>query len=198
MRSFLGFIVSCSIALSVASCGSRDDVSQLTGRKKHNNPKKHNDSGDVISNGGKEDRVEGRFPHKPHPETTPGSLCQKSNTFRYPEHIKYCERNVDKEQKREIFINYDSTHGYQTTEMERMDFKIDQLVPLCMGGSNNSDNLWPQHKTIYEHTDPLEPFLCETMAAGKIKQAEAVKILLEIKQDPFTAGEELRKLEGRF
>jgi hypothetical protein len=36
------------------------------------------------------------------------------------------------------------------------------------------------------------------MAAGKIKQAEAVKILLEIKQDPFTGGEALRKLEGRF
>ena len=82
--------------------------------------------------------------------------------------------------------------------MQRMAFKIDHLIPLCLGGSNNQNNLWPQHKTIYENTDPLEPFLCQVLSAGKIKQAEAVKILLEIKKSPFTAGDELRKLESKY
>jgi len=192
MRKFLGSIVFFSCLALFVSCGSRDESSNL----------KMVDPDSTLTNPfAKKDKpvmVEGKYPHKPHSESTPGSLCQKSETYRYPEHVKYCERNVDKEQKHQIFVHYDKEHGYSTLEMERSEFKIDHLIPLCMGGSNESDNLWPQHKVIYENTDPLEPFLCETLAAGKIKQAEAVSILLEIKQRPFDAPEELRKLESRF
>lgn len=175
-----------------AACGARDESSWL---KIADNSSQTSDN---LAKKEIEIPTEGKFPHKPHGESTPGSLCTNSNTYRYPEHVKYCERNVDKEQKRAIFVHYDKEYGYATTQMERSEFKIDHLIPLCLGGSNNSDNLWPQHKVIYENTDPLEPFLCETLAAGKIKQAEAVEILLEIKQRPFDAPEELRKLEARF
>jgi hypothetical protein len=82
--------------------------------------------------------------------------------------------------------------------MERTTFKIDHLIPLCLGGSNDTDNLWPQHESIYQNTDPLEPFLCEVLASGRIKQLEAVELILTIKQNPFTAPEELRKLEAIY
>jgi hypothetical protein len=112
--------------------------------------------------------------------------------------VKYCERNVDGETKHEIFVAYDREFGYETTKMNRGSFKIDHLIPLCLGGSNEVSNLWPQHVTIYENTDPIEPFLCEVLSRGRIKQSEAVKLILTIKQSPFTAPEELRKLEARF
>ena len=62
-----------------------------------------------------------------------------------------------------------------------MDFKIDHLIPLCAGGANDEDNLWPQHKSVYNITDALEPVVCEKMAAGRLKQAEAVKLILQAK-----------------
>lgn len=192
MRMFLSSVFFVVSVISLVSCGDRSEFSALT-----TVDIQQKESIDLVK---KEIEIptEGKFPHKPHPESTPGSLCQKADELRYPEKIKYCERNVDKEQKRERFEHYDREHGYSTTQMERSEFKIDHLIPLCMGGSNESDNLWPQHKVIYENTDPLEPFLCETLAAGKIKQAEAVRILLDIKQRPFEAPEEMRKLEARF
>jgi hypothetical protein len=192
MKSLLVGVCFVVSLLSLVSCGDRSESSFLKTVEVAGNDKLD------LANIDKVIPTEGDFPHKPHPDSTPGSLCQKSDTLRYPEKIKYCKRNVDKEQKRERFEHYDREYGYHTTEMERSQFKIDHLVPLCMGGSNESDNLWPQHRVIYENTDPLEPFLCETLAAGKVKQAEAVRILLEIKQRPFDAPEELRKLEARF
>jgi len=73
--------------------------------------------------------------------------------------------------------------------MHRMQFKIDHHIPLCMGGSNEDDNLWPQHSTIYELTDPAEGFLCERMAQGALRQAQAIQIIQSIKQTPERAAE---------
>jgi hypothetical protein len=129
---------------------------------------------------------------------TPGSLCRSASEMRYPERIKYCDRDVARETKSQIFVTYDREFGYETTRMERTTFKIDHLIPLCLGGSNDTDNLWPQHESIYQNTDPLEPFLCEVLASGRIKQLEAVELILTIKQNPFTAPEELRKLEAIY
>lgn len=197
MRMFAQVFMCAAIlaSASLVSCGSRQDGSTLTGNHGRNDKDRGNDK----SSDGEADRNhDDRFPHAPHKEMTPGSLCQHGSTTRYPEKVRYCERDVDKDTKRQIFVTYDREFGYETTQMERMDFKIDHLVPLCLGGSNQIDNLWPQHKTIYENTDPLEPFLCEVLASGRIKQAEAVQLILTIKQSPFTAPDELRKLESRF
>ena len=195
MRKFVGICASVAV-LSVVSCGAREDSSQLTGRHGHQNDR-YDHSQDTLP-GQINGREDGRFPEHPEASVTPGSLCEKSDTYRYPEHVKYCDRDVDPALKAEIFVEYDKNFNFETTQMQRMAFKIDHLIPLCLGGSNNKNNLWPQHKSIYEHTDPLEPFLCQVLAAGKIKQSEAVEILLEIKQSPFTADEELRKLEAKY
>lgn len=123
------------------------------------------------------------FPHGPRAEMTPGSLCTTGGTFRYPEHVRYCDRHVDSALKYEIIREYDKEFGYSIHTMSRGAFKIDHLIPLCAGGSNNEDNLWPQHESVYKITDPLEPLVCEKMAEGKLSQADAISFIREAKND---------------
>lgn len=125
----------------------------------------------------------GQFPLYPNSQLTPGQLCHQSTNYRYPEKIAYCERDVSPQAKRTIIQAYDSHLGYKIAEMKRQDFKIDHYIPLCMGGSNDKENLWPQHKSIYEVTDPLEPVLCNKMAEGRLKQVDAIKFMKEAKAD---------------
>ncbi len=133
------------------------------------------------------------FPESPDPVATPGDLCDKPDSYRYPERIPYCERDVDSRLKRDV-AHYDQELGYEIQRVGRANFKIDHLIPLCMGGSNDEENLWPQHKSIYELTDPLEPALCEQMAAGRMRQAEAVALILQAKKDPRKAPALLKSL----
>lgn len=130
-----------------------------------------------------------RFPRTPHVEMTPGSKCGRPDTYRYGEHVPYCERDVKSHRKAAIFVRYDSELGYATRSLNRMQFKIDHHIPLCMGGSNEDDNLWPQHSSVYELTDPAEGYLCERMSEGSMRQADAIKIIQEIKQSPERAAQ---------
>lgn len=124
-----------------------------------------------------------KFPENPNPSLTPGKLCEHADEFRYPERIPYCRRNVTPQTKDKTIVTYDSKLGFEIKKMDRREFKIDHLVPLCAGGSNDESNLWPQHETVYAVTDPLEPAICEKMAEGKLKQAEAMRLVLKAKQD---------------
>jgi hypothetical protein len=193
MRNF-GFLAFLASMFLFVSCGSREDSSSLDGSRR---PRPGHPGDDTLP-GQVNGRIDGKFPSHPHTEVTPGSLCERASELRYPEHIKYCERDVEGSLKAQLFVMYDRQFGYETTQMQRTAFKIDHLIPLCMGGSNKADNLWPQHVSIYEQTDPFEPFLCGAMASGKLKQAEAVQIILSVKQDPFHAEDEMRKLEARL
>lgn len=123
------------------------------------------------------------FPQGPEQQVTPGSLCTRPTGYRYPERIAYCNRNVDSGLKNDIIENYERQFGYSIRKVGRGHFKIDHLIPLCAGGSNNEDNLWPQHESVYKITDPLEPELCDKMAMGRLKQEDAVKLILEAKHN---------------
>jgi hypothetical protein len=213
MKSFLSIAlcnVSVSLVLSVSSfvsCGAVDQHSELAS---HRHPQRESSAQTPHqgpSSGGYEDdrlpgqingATDGRYPQSPDLVETPGSLCENSNTYRYPEHVKYCERNVDSSLKKQLFLNYDEKFNFETSHMQRSLFKIDHLIPLCLGGSNEASNLWPQHIKIYTQTDPMEPYLCGLLAERKITQAEAVKIIRTIKQSPFTASQELSRLQARF
>ncbi|MBL7670678.1 MAG: hypothetical protein JNM39_09335 [Bdellovibrionaceae bacterium] len=118
-----------------------------------------------------------RYPIHPHEEMTVGSLCERADSLRYPERIKYCTRAVETSLKKEIIVKYDRAFGYRIGASNRADFKIDHLIPLCMGGSNNEDNLWPQHKSVFAITDPLEPEFCKKMSENKILQKDAVEMI---------------------
>lgn len=134
------------------------------------------------------------FPTSPNPRLTPGSLCESPTSKRYAEGIPYCARSVSREAKREVMLSYDERLGYQVTVMDRSLFKIDHYIPLCMGGSNRPDNLWPQHQSVYVVTDPLEQVACEKMAAGRLRQAEAVRLIRRAKANPAEASAILRSV----
>lgn len=136
------------------------------------------------------------YPIGPNLQITPGKLCDRPATYRYPEHIAYCERNVTYETKEILIKNYDTKLGFRIESMDRVDFKIDHLIPLCAGGSNDTVNLWPQHKSVYEITDPVEPLVCAQMAAGKLSQADAVKLVLKAKTDLSQVPSVLKQLNS--
>lgn len=123
----------------------------------------------------------GVFPEGPNPDMTPGVLCANSNTYRYDEHILYCERNVNSSTKNQIIKDYDLRLGFSISKMPRGDFKIDHFIPLSIGGANDIGNLWPQHKSIYQYSDPLESQVSDLMVKGRIKQAEAIQVIRDCK-----------------
>lgn len=129
------------------------------------------------------------FPLGPHAEMTPGKLCDTPSEQRYPEKIAYCERNVSTGLKKQIIKDYDEQLGYQVQKMNRQEFKIDHFFPLCAGGSNDVENLWPQHSSVYAITDPLEPELCAKMAKGLLKQQDAIELVIRAKHNLDQAPE---------
>ncbi len=128
------------------------------------------------------------FPLGPLAQNTPGELCTSTNHVRYPERIAYCERDVSSARKKQIFEDYRRL-GFTLPPNDRGSYKIDHYIPLCAGGSNSTKNLWPQHKSVYEITDPLEPLVCEKMSQGRLKQVEAVALVKKVKNDLSTADE---------
>jgi len=136
------------------------------------------------------------FPMGPNPTMTPGKLCDRPTAYRYPEHIAYCERDVTYETKEFLIKQYDSKFGYHIQTLDRAEFKIDHFIPLCVGGSNDMVNLWPQHKSVYEITDPVEPLICQKMLEGKLSQADAVKLVIKAKTNLNSVGEVMKYLNS--
>jgi hypothetical protein len=136
------------------------------------------------------------FPLGPNPQTTPGVLCGHPDAYRYPEHIAYCNRAVDPELKAEIIRDYDRQFGYHIQTMSRNLFKIDHYIPLCMGGGNDRQNLWPQHQSVYTITDPLEEILCQKMAEGRLHQTDAIRIIKSAKADLKSVDRIIHSLNG--
>jgi hypothetical protein len=124
----------------------------------------------------------GDYPIAPDARLTIGTLCTTPTEHRYPEQIPYCERNVATATKNDIFVAYRRL-GYKLPSNTRKDYKIDHYIPLCMGGSNQTNNLWPQHISIYTQTDSLEAAICEKMKAGRMYQAAAVKMMKAVKNN---------------
>lgn len=135
------------------------------------------------------------FPNTPDPILTPGKLCDTPESYRYPEKIAYCDRDVSYEIKENLILSYDTQLGYAIRLMNRQDFKIDHYIPLCAGGSNDSTNLWPQHRSVYEVTDPIEPLVCKKMALGKLNQALAVELIMAVKNDLSQASMVMQRLQ---
>ena len=58
-------------------------------------------------------------------------------------------------------------------------YEIDHLIPLCLGGSDDPSNLWPQPRRSIEETwnaeakDRLEHLMCDMVCAGQIDIATA-------------------------
>ena len=134
-----------------------------------------------LSSKFQDDEFQNKFPMHPDEKMTPGELCKDTMVKRYPEQIPYCDRSVTSEVKQQIIVDYDRSFGFKIGTMQRVDFKIDHYIPLCMGGANSALNLWPQHKSIYVQTDKIEELLCKKMQSGKMLQTEAVQKIKRVK-----------------
>lgn len=133
------------------------------------------------------------YPRAPEPTLTPGELCSSPDSYRYPEQIPYCERALNSFNKESIFVAY-RAFGYSLSG-ERGQYKVDHFIPLCAGGSNEPENLWPQYYTISKITDPLESLGCEVLALGKITQKDLVEIIVNAKIDLKKAPASIRALK---
>lgn len=108
-------------------------------------------------------------------DLTPGVLCQHADSYRYPEHVAYCERDVDNVVKWKVIELYmEKMPGLKINGQNRSQYKIDHFIPLCMGGANDIQNLWPQHMSVFKVTDIVELDLCKKLESAEITQAQAV------------------------
>ena len=123
------------------------------------------------------------YPTTPDSELTPGQTCSNPDEYRYPERIKYCRRSVSSRTKWEVIRTYDRQLSYAIANLPRGQFKVDHYIPLCLGGSNSTLNLWPQHKSVYSQTDTIEFQLCRLLQVGAVKQAIAIETIIEVKND---------------
>lgn len=142
-------------------------------------------------------RPNDRYPIGPNLERTPGKLCEHGVT-RYAQQITYCERNVSTGTKNTVIREYDEKLGYDIRQMNRNDFKIDHFIPLSIGGSNDEENLWPQHKSIYAYSDKIELYVFQLMEADKILQKEAIELVKECKLQLSRCPEIEHYLEGKL
>jgi hypothetical protein len=123
------------------------------------------------------------IPIHPDMTITPGDICTKGEAteLRYAEKIPYCRRAVTSETKDASFDHYDAKYQLRSKGYNRSMFKMDHLISLCMGGSNDISNLWPQHMTVALLTDRIEELLCIQMAKGQIKQSLAIDTMIKVK-----------------
>jgi hypothetical protein len=135
------------------------------------------------------------YPRSPNLSVTPGALCSTPSEYRYPEKIAYCEREVNMWNKELVFITYRKI-GYSLSG-ERSQYKIDHFIPLCAGGSNDIENLWPQYYTISARTDDLETVGCRVLSKGKITQKELIDLITDVKLDLSKVPEAMKRL-GRL
>ncbi len=114
------------------------------------------------------------FAVKPNHALTPGKICTPTDAdfygYRYKEHIAFCTRDITVEEKQKVANQYGGIPQSQWSNYE-----FDHLIPLSIGGSNDSTNLWPQPIAEAKIKDKLEEQLYLQMSAGTITQAAAVK-----------------------
>jgi hypothetical protein len=106
---------------------------------------------------------------------THGSYCTATDFgfdgYRYQENIPHCKREVTTQKKIEI-CKRDGV-------VDRTDFTVDHIIPLSLGGSNNDDNLWCQHKSLNVTSLEYEAF--KEIQSGESNQKEAVEKVLQAK-----------------
>ncbi len=111
---------------------------------------------------------------QPNPKLTPGVACAEQDPdfkgFDYPSHVARCNRNISTLEKQRVAANYGNIPA-----SEWKNYEFDHLLPLCAGGSNSDQNLWPQPIDEAHLKDALEVQICTAMKAGTMTQDEAFK-----------------------
>ena len=112
-------------------------------------------------------------PIRPDPKRTPGDTLEVTlDDIRTPGYSKRV-RDVPIAVKRQVYAAYGITHW------NKGEYEVDHLIPLSIGGSNSTKNLWPQsYRTSPWNArvkDALELRLLKRVRAGQVdlKTAQA-------------------------
>jgi hypothetical protein len=101
--------------------------------------------------------------------TDPADVCGVVDGLTYSKR----HRQTPQELKREVYA------AYHVNPAGR-DFEIDHRVPLCIGGADVRENLWPQEgwqHPSYHDKDRLEAFVCHAVCVIRrmtLQQGQAV------------------------
>src|SRR3989339_1022864 len=122
---------------------------------------------------------DGNFPTVPDEHLSPGKLCTSSDPdfMRYYDHglgkVPICDRNVSVQTKYEVLARYGIPGN------KRSLYKIDHVIPLSIGGSNDIQNLFPINLKVTEEYERLEESIYLDFRDGRINQSDAVRTILE-------------------
>lgn len=108
------------------------------------------------------------------PVLTPGRLCSQADPDF--DHVSVggfavCKRHVTPTVRRTVFARYGIPRG------RWRDYELDHLVPLCAGGSNAVENLWPEPLAHAAKKDRLEAKVCSLLRARRVEQEAALVML---------------------
>lgn len=108
----------------------------------------------------------------PDEKRTPGHLCSRSDAdfdeVRYAEKIPHCARNVNHATRVAV------SAPYGVNEDELKDYQVDHLIPLALGGSNSTQNLWPVPYESARNKAQFEFATYNELKEGKITQRQAI------------------------
>jgi hypothetical protein len=108
-------------------------------------------------------------PLLPDPKLTPGDVLtnvtvEQLCTRGYANVLNGGARNVPQSEKRSVFVEY-----FGSVPTNTKDFEIDHLCPVCLGGKNDTNNLWPESGLTeiwnYHVKDRLEDHLYSSLKA---------------------------------
>lgn len=110
----------------------------------------------------------------PDPKLTPGAICTEHDPdfkgYDYPSQVARCNRNVSFQEKKLVAENYGNIDVSQWKNYE-----FDHYMPLCAGGSNSLENLWPQPLSEAAVKDKLEVEICNALKTGSMTQPQALQ-----------------------
>ena len=111
------------------------------------------------------------YPYLPPAALTPGDVASTSPALVCEKDYPARARNVTESTKKKVY----ALHGVDKTKCLK-GCKIDHLIPLAIGGSNDIKNLWPHEYgadwTVFEKTR-LEVRLRKEVCGGKMPIMEA-------------------------
>lgn len=118
-------------------------------------------------------------------DQTPGEICQPKDRdfekYDYPEQIARCKRHVTKSEKKKVADSYGGI-----PEDDWRNYEFDHLIPLCAGGSNAIENIWPEPIDHAHEKDKVENQVCRGMKAGTMTQKKAIQTIMDYFSHRYT------------
>jgi len=118
------------------------------------------------------------FEVRPNPNLTGGSVRIDGHDISATcGHSKAYRGSMNHSRRDEILTLYGLPPG------EHPDYEIDHLIPLCLGGSDDPSNLWPQPRRSIEPKwnaeakDRLERRMCDLVCTGQLEIGAAQEVI---------------------